>query len=137
MSRWARWTIAIAVLLLGWEVIALSPPGEHLSAEAGLLLFLGMIVIACLSKTGRPVALRVVGGTVFFAYLAYFFYEFLDPIPETYKGINQEHWVNALFGLLLYGLPGLYVAATAGYPKWGIHAKGFRSPKDQDEDKDR
>jgi len=137
MSRWARWTIGVVVLAFGLEMIASRPPGGASLAETGWFLFLGMIVIACFSRTGRPVAVRVIGAVVFFAYLAYFLYEFLAPIPQAYQGIAQEHWVNALLGLLLIGLPGLYVAGAGKYPHWGIHAKGFKSSDDEGEDENR
>lgn len=137
MSRWARWTIGAVILIFGLEMMVYWPPGTHPLTETGFFLILGIIEIACFSKIGRPIAVRVIGAGVFFSYLAYFLYEFLDPITESYQGVGQEHWMNALFGLLLYGLPGLYVAGAGEYPHWGVHAKGFKGTHDKDKDENR
>ena len=56
-----------------------------------------------------------------------------------YHGSASEHWVNAILGLIVFGLPGLFVTVYGVYPRWGKGAKAFlgeeqESANNQNED---
>jgi hypothetical protein len=71
----------------------------------------------------------------FFATVSYFVYELLNEPTKPYTGRSEPHWLNAIQALIVFGLPGLYVAVRGEYPKWGKGAEVFRhgTPSSADE----
>jgi hypothetical protein len=127
MSRAARWTLGSFALLFA----AIFIYSEQLSpSKAPLLLyvlagFCLLIAVACFGKRWRGPAVRIIGFMVFLAYFSYLAYEVIREPAKPYTGSSEPHWVNAIHGLFLFGLPGLYVALRGKYPKWGKGAKAF------------
>ncbi len=123
MSRWARWSIGVAALLGGSSLLlAADHPIPPLEAAIIIAVF-GLIVVACFSEIGRPIAVRVIGAAVFFTYFCYLFISLDSPYYSRRLGIDFEvkPWVvvlKALAGLLLWGVPGLYVMITGKFPWW-------------------
>lgn len=93
----------------------------------GLAAFCGLIALACFSRIWRGPAVRIIGLIVFLAYVSYLAYELLREPAKPYAGRSEPHWLNATMGLILFGLPGLYVAVRGKYPAWGRGAKAFHS----------
>ena len=97
--------------------------------------FCGLVALACFSRTWRGLAIRIIGFTVFLAYASYLVYELFWEPAKPYTGRSEPHWLNATFGLMIFGLPGLYVALAGKYPRWGKGAKAFMrgtaSPRDE------
>jgi len=82
-------------------------------------------------------ALRIISAAIFLAYAFYLISELRKGIFPTYPGGSSPHWLNALEGLFVFGLPGLFLALRGIYPIWGRGAAVFRGESDapeQDED---
>src|SRR4051794_8841077 len=97
-SRFIFWSLGPVLLLGGLAFLGLAawpPPGAGLTSRIGAAL-LGLFCLICVPVLYNParfwVASRVVTGTVFLAYLAYFI---SDPLKATR-------------GLLVIGLPCLW-----------------------------
>jgi hypothetical protein len=130
MSRGARWTLGAFSLLFSWIFVISSSNALHPAAEWICAAFCVVIALACFSSAARGPALRVVGAFVFLLYCGYLVVELRQGLWRPYEGRSSEHWFNALRGLFVYGLPGLYVALRGIYPSWGLRADVFRgSPK--------
>jgi hypothetical protein len=102
--------------------------------------FCVLIAVACFSSVARGPAVRVIGSAVFLLYLTYLIFEIRKGIWRPYEGRASEHWVNAIWGLFVFGLPGLYVALRGRYPVWGKGAQAFLGEEfehDQDSDEKR
>jgi hypothetical protein len=87
--------------------------------------FCVLISIACFSTIARGPAIRVIGAVVFLSYVVYLVLEIRKGFWRPYEGRGSEHWVNAIWGLLVFGLPGLYVTLRGRYPVWGRGADAF------------
>jgi peptidoglycan/LPS O-acetylase OafA/YrhL len=98
--------------------------------------FCVFIAVACFSPRLRGPAVRVIGFMVFLGYVSYFAYELLHEPTKPYAGRSEPHWFNAIMGLIVFGLPGLYVAVRGKYPNWGTGAKVFSSETDSSHDKE-
>src|SRR6266568_4980902 len=100
----------------GWVVVAVSSRPSHPSA--------GSRNHYCrLRADRRSIAVRVIGAAVFFTYFCYLFISLDSPYYSRRLGIDFEvkPWVvvlKALAGLLLWGVPGLYVMITGKFPWW-------------------
>lgn len=103
----------------------------------GLAAFCVLIAVACFSRTRRGPAVRIIGLVVFLAYVSYLVYELLAEPTKPYTDRSEPHWLNAIMGLIVFGLPGLYVAVRGIYPAWGKGAKAFNgemvSPSHEDQ----
>jgi hypothetical protein len=84
-----------------------------------------LIALACFSSAARGPAIRVIGSVVFLLYVAYLAIEIRQGLWRPNEGRGSEHWVNAILGLFVFGLPGLYVALRGRYPTWGKGAEAF------------
>lgn len=122
MSRWARWSIGVAALLGGSSLLLAAdhpiPPLEAAIIVGGF----GLILVACFSEIGRPVAVRVIGAAVSFTYFAYLLIS-IDSYYSPRLAIDFEVkpsvvFLRALAGFLLWGVPGLYVMITGKFPWW-------------------
>jgi hypothetical protein len=127
MSRGARWTLGSFALLFA-AIFVYSE--QNAPSKAPLLVyvlagFCVLIAVACFSRALRGPAVRIIGFMVFLAYAAYLAYELLREPAKSYQGRAEPHWLNALLGLIVFGLPGLYVAIRGKYPKWGKGAEAF------------
>jgi hypothetical protein len=105
-------------------------------ADWGLVAFCLAIVIACFSKKGRVPAIKFIGIAVFLAYLNYFAWEIITNFRKLYTGPAQARWLNAIFGMFTFGLPGLYVMLNGIYPKWGLRSEVFRGNEEGSNPKD-
>jgi hypothetical protein len=136
MSRWARWTIGIAALLGGASLLLLPPRPTDPWAVAIIIVTFGLIVIACFSELGRPVAVRIIGGAVASVYFLYVLIA-LDPnyARKLRADFNVKPWavfLGAVIGFLFWGLPGLYVLITGKFP-WWLRKIPNREPKDKED----
>jgi hypothetical protein len=128
MSRSARWVLGCFALLFA----ALFIYSEQLSPSKapwfvyGLAGFCGLMAVGCFSQRWRGPAIRIIGFVVFLAYALYLGYELVREPGKAYVSRAEPHWMNAIMGLIVFGLPGLYVAVRGKYPKWGKGAKAFR-----------
>ena len=129
MSRSARWILGLFALLFA----AIFAYSEQLAPSRAPLLvyalagFCFLIAVACFSRRWRGPAIRVIGFTVFFAYASYLVYELFWEPAKPYVGRSEPHRLNAILGLIVFGLPGLHVAVSGKYPRWGKGAKAFIS----------
>jgi hypothetical protein len=126
MSRGARWTLGVFSLLFSWIFIISSGNSPRPVIGWMLAAFCILIAIACFSGAARGPAIRVIGAVVFVLYCGYLVLEIRKGLWRPYGGRGSEHWVNALWGLFVYGLPSLYVAIRGFYPPWGKGAEAFR-----------
>jgi hypothetical protein len=112
MSGGARWTLgafAVFFALISAYSEATAPSKAPLVMYL-FILFCVAIAVACFSGRWRTPALRVVGGITFLATVAYLVYEVLAEPFKPYSGRSEPHWINAIFALLFFGLPGLGLA---------------------------
>jgi hypothetical protein len=140
IGRGARLTLGSFALLFA-AIFVYSEQNAPSSAPLLVYVLAGfcmLITVACFSRTLRGPAVRIIGFMVFLAYAAYLAYELLREPAKPYGGRSEPHWLNAMLGLIVFGLPGLYVAVRGKYPKWGKGAKAFNSrtvsPADQESD---
>ena len=112
MGNAPRWILGIssagfAAMLIYSERLASSnaPVVTYLVAA-----FCGSITIACFSASLRNSALRFIGAMVFLATAAYLVDELVTEPTKAYAGRSEPHWLNAIFALLVFGLPGLRLA---------------------------
>jgi hypothetical protein len=126
MSRGARWTLGMFSLLFSWIFVISNGNSPRPAIGWILAAFCILIAIACFSGTARGPAIRVIGAVVFLLYCGYLVLEMRTGFWRPYQGRGSEHWVNALWGFFVYGLPGIYVALRGFYPPWGYAAESFR-----------
>ena len=142
MSAGARWTLGSFALLFAMTLIF----AERIAPSKSPLLVYGpaafclVIAVSCFSRTWRRPAVRIIGLVVFIAYVSYLVEEVLREATKHYTSISEPHWLNALIGLAMFGLPGLYVAVRGIYPEWGWGARAFNGdsmpPPDQEPERD-
>jgi hypothetical protein len=126
MSRGACIFLGIATLLIGAGFVATGAvAGENL--PSGRLpfyvigAFCGIIALACLSRRSRPITLRILGASICAAYVWYVLDEWGKPVRLE----QTNNVVKAIVGLIIFGLPGAYLAITAKYPVWGKWSHAF------------
>jgi hypothetical protein len=126
MSAGARITLAIVTILCAAGFAAVGILAPELPSGPwpcyGLAAFCGLIALACLARSSRPVALRIIGAVVFLGYVA-----FAD------DSIDDGNLFRAIAGLIVWGLPAGYVAIWGAYPAWGRASAAFRSERDDDD----
>jgi hypothetical protein len=130
MSRGARWTLGAFSLLFSWIFVISNDNSPRPAIGWMLAAFCVLIAFACFSGTARGPAIRVIGAVVFLSYCGYLVLEIRKGLWRPYEGEGSEHWVNALRGLFVYGLPGLYVTVRGFYPPWGYGTAGFRGSEE-------
>jgi hypothetical protein len=138
MSRGSRSVLGCFALLFA-AIFAYSEqlaPSKAPLLVYGLAAFCGLIGVACFSRTWRGPAVRIIGFTVFLAYASYLVYELVREPAKPYANRSEPHWLNAIEGLVVFGLPGLYVAVRGKYPKWGKGAKAFTGETDSPPDEE-
>jgi hypothetical protein len=129
MSRGARWilgtfAVIFAVILYYSEFTV---PSKAPVIAYAIVAFCLLIAVACFSQSLRGPAVRVIGSMVFLATASYLVFELLNEPTKRYAGRSEPHWLNAVLAIVVFGLPGLYVAVRGSYPKWGRGASVFRS----------
>jgi len=137
MSQGARWVIGIFSGLFALMMFYSERTAPSNAPVVGYLVgaFCVAITMACFSKVLRSPALRVIGATVFVATVAYLVDELLTEPGKTYSGTSEPHWLNAIFALITFGLPGLFVTLHGVYPRWGKGSQVLRGKAtDPDED---
>ena len=132
MSRGSRWVLACFALIFGAIFIYSErvAPSKSSVMAYGAAAFCGLIAVACFTRTRRGPAVRIIGLTVFLAYVSYLVYELIREPAKPYPGMTEPHWLNAIIGLVVFGLPGLYVTVRGNYPTWGQGAKAFNGEMD-------
>jgi hypothetical protein len=82
--------------------------------------------LAYVFPASRPIVLRLIGDTVFLAFLIYVISMM---VSGTLLGISRGDMslVNSIIAFLVFGLPAGYVAITGRYPRWGRHAAAFEA----------
>lgn len=134
MSRSARWVLGAFALCFAfsfWLASALSAARPSL-LERLLFCFCALIAVACFSQYLREMALRLIGGMVFVISIWYVLVEFKTEPHNLYSWHGPSVINSALF-MLVFGLPGLYVALRGHYPKWGKGVGAFRRSNENTE----
>jgi len=121
MSRGTRWglgsfALLFAVIFVYSEQLAPSRAPLAVYVLAG---FCGLMALACFAPSWSGPVVRILGFAVFLAFVSYLAYELLREPAKPYAGRSEPHWLNAMLGLIVFGLPGLYVAIQGKYPRWG------------------
>lgn len=110
-------------------------------ATGRLAAFCGLGAVACFSQASHPVAIRIIGGTVFLVCLGYLASQALDnsPPPAAARAgqpaaaaplrRGRPSLINSLMFFALVGLPSGYAALRGRYPSWGRHAAAFGEPR--------
>ncbi len=133
MSRGARWVLGVFALIFAGIFLYTLSDSKAQWLSWGLVAFCLAIAVACFSAKGRGLALRFIGVSVFLGYLSYFLWEILANFRKLYTGISEDHWINALLGMFIYGLPGIYVTIKGIYPRWGLRSDVFAPNKNSTE----
>lgn len=131
MSRGARWLLGTAAALFAF-VFAFSEhtaPSKAPWLTYALAAFCLLVVVACFSARLRDIVVRVIGASVFLAYMWYFVSELVAA-----QSARESHWVKAALGLAVFGSAGLYVAVWGKFPLWGFGSEAFGSNRDHDRD---
>lgn len=111
MSPAARWILGIAAIFFAVMVV---PSAFDIPALWCFVVFLLLIAVSCFSQRARPIAVRIIGASVFILFVWYVIGE-----------IGKPSMPRAILGLLVWGLPGGYVAVTGKYPSWGRGVAAF------------
>lgn len=147
MSSVPRLILGVALILIAAGFLALVPvfagageafPPQTTYILGGLAVFCGLGGLACFSRASHPIAIRVIGGTVFAACLAYVVGEALhdappppkpagpgNPVAEIVLRRGRPSLANSIAFFVLVGLPAGYAAVAGRYPSWGRHAAAF------------
>jgi len=131
MSRDAKWILGVFATLFVLVFAFTLRNSTNKWATGALIAFCLAIAIACFSSKGRKASIRFLGSFVFLTYVSYFLWEISTGLHKAYEGLNQAHWINALLGTFLFGLPGIYVAIKGIYPAWGLRAEVFRGEENK------
>lgn len=111
-----------------------------------LSAFCLVIAITCIPGKHTAVTGRLIGGVIFAAYVAYVISEIVAPTPhrpymsfwDALLATGQADILNALIGLVVWGLPAGYVMIfgwDAGLlPGLYAHGENARSSKDEDQE---
>lgn len=145
MSRGARWTLGSFSLFFAWAfyegfrqaAIASAGGLVGLGVAVGLCL---LIAFACFFRFGRGVIVRLFGALIFLSYVAYFVYEIWIEPGKEYTRRSDPHWINAILGFFVWGLPGLYLARRGMWPsleKQGAEESEAPGPDEDKGDSDR
>jgi len=128
MSRTARWVLgSFAFLFAG--IFAFTAPSRSPLALFLPTGFCVLIALACFSQTLRGPATRIIGGVVFLVCVSYLVFEIWTEPTKLYSRPSEPSWTNAVEALIVFGLPGIYVALRGEYPRWGKGAEAFRGDK--------
>jgi hypothetical protein len=130
MSRGATTALggALLVIALGFAAIAMWASGmESARAMANgmwiMAAFSTVGALACLLPGSRPVALRLLGGTVFLVCLGYVVAMLVS--GPVWQAARRPSLASAIVCFSIFGLPAGYVAITGQYPRWGRHSAAF------------
>ena len=106
----------------GFLVLALLPglPPKARWATAGLAAFCGLLFAAGAFPRVRPVVGRAVGSCVLALFVG-------AAAGAWANGGGPQAW-TASAGLVLFGPPAAYAAATGRYPRWGRGAAFLTAP---------
>lgn len=134
-SRFLFWTLGPCLLLF---ILCLAVFREDWTSKGGvitaLLIAMASLLFLKLYDTRRfHWAGRVVAGMVFLAYAGYFIEEVLTD-PHPFSGPprpSEPSAIKALFGLFIFGLPGLCYALFSR-TTWGKEEPVFKEERDPD-----
>lgn len=154
MSSVPRLILGVALILIAAGFLALAPvfagagdafPPQTTYILGGLAVFCGLGAMACFSRASHPIAIRIIGGTVFAACLAYVVSEALGKTPAPAKPVRpgnpaveivlrrgQPSLANSIAFFVLVGLPAGYAVVAGRYPSWGRHAVAFGGGRSRD-----
>jgi uncharacterized membrane protein YjdF len=130
MSRGATTALGatLLVIALGFAAIAMWTSGmEGARAMVGgmwtMAAFSAVGALACLLPGSRPVALRLLGGTVFFVCLGYVVAMLVS--GPLWQESRRPSLVSSIVCFSIFGLPAGYLAIAGRYPHWGKHSAAF------------
>lgn len=121
MSRSTRWVLGFFALLFAAIFVyseQLAPSRAPLAVYI-FAVFCGLMALACFAPRWSGPVVRILGFVVFLTFASNFVSELFGEPEKTYAGNSEPHWLNAILGLIVFGLPGLYVAVRGKYPNWG------------------
>jgi hypothetical protein len=128
-SRGTRWVLGSFALLFAIIFVyseQLAPSRAPLAVYV-LAGFCGLMALACFAPKWSGPVVRILGLAVFLAFASYLVHELLREPAKPYAGRSEPHWFNAILWLIVFGMPGLYVALRGKYPRLGKGAKAFIS----------
>lgn len=154
MSPVLRLILGAALILIAAGFLALTPvfagagdafPPQTAYVLGGLAVFCGLGALACFSRASHPITIRIIGGTLFAACLAYVVSEALgeapappkparsgNPVVEILLRRGRPSLANSIAFFVLVGLPAGYAAVAGRYPTWGRHAAAFGVDRSRD-----
>ncbi len=154
MSSVPRMILGVALILIAAGFLALVPvfagageafPRQTTYILGGLAVFCGLGAVACFSYASHPITIRIIGGTVFAACLAYVVGEALHDAPappnlaragnlvaNLVERRGRPSLANSIAFFVLVGLPCGYAAVAGRYPSWGRHAAAFGGDRSRD-----
>jgi Na+-driven multidrug efflux pump len=121
--------IVLGVLAFAFAAVAwCTSQLEEMRVGAIAMVFLGGFcltgALACFLPAIRPIALRLIGATVFLVFFGYLAGMVISgPLQGSSRG--EMSLINSIVGFLVFGLPAGYVAVKGQYPRWGRHALAF------------
>jgi len=119
MSQGARITIGFLALfatLMFWGFSRNPLLIERGTAWASypLMAFSLVVAVACFVPRSHPITLRILGATVCLTFLL-----------TCLNNVGDPSFGRLLGGLVVFGIPGGYVAITGKYPTWGKASRAF------------
>jgi hypothetical protein len=131
MSRGSRWTIGFFAGLTGILMILVGMSAD--SSKIGIYFFAGFclcIAVMCFVPSTTPVLGRFIGLTLFTVCLWYLLQELFRKQPDP-NGTGSV-W-GATKAMLIFGLPGAYVAVRGRMPGWSKFSSAFHQTDLKDE----
>src|SRR5271169_1621113 len=122
MSRPARWVLGSFSLVFAAAFAMCVPNSPEPLFLWICAAFCLLIALGCFSKVARGPAIRVIGAAIFAVYAAYLSQEVTKVWGKPFRPWAHEHWISALEGFVIFGLPGIYVALRGQYPRWDKRA---------------
>lgn len=115
LSPSARWIIAIAMVFFGAIACLGAQSAAKPLAVYGVAAFCWIIAFACIADGKlRRTAGRIIGGVVFLTAAAYFVDQILGG-PVSSGSRSKLSIINAIFFMMVFGLPGGYFAWKGGF----------------------
>jgi hypothetical protein len=128
MSRWARWAIGIATLVGGAAILLPQPRPEPIVSAIAIVIIV-LVIVACFSKFGGPVAVRILGAAMSFTYFCYFLIA-INPYYSHKLGLSGLNPWAAFLGFAVYGALGMYAMLTGKFPSWWRRQAGTKNDND-------
>lgn len=110
LSPGARYTLGIAMVLIGIIPMMTAEGAQRPAAVYGVGVFCWVIAVACFAQgTARRLAGRIIGAVVFLACVAYLVSQITSG-PVDSGSQAEPSVVNAIMAMVVFGFPGAYYA---------------------------